>query len=287
MSLLPKLIVFGANGQDGRILQEIYTTAGVRDRIVPITKERHKESIRNIRNIVEESGTDSIVYLAGYNPNTFEELNQNHQTIGEFMDCNSLDFGVLLEQTHDLHLHMVYASTCRVFKKSTNLITETDAKFPDTYYSLSKFVGSNLAMIHERNRSVCTLNFFNHVSIYSKESVLYKRILASLGQKNVFNMFSRSDLDFCLDIGSAKEFMLDVVEICRQRISGEFNVCTGKKVHVGELVNELLGESYFTKINKFSSLPGYFGSNQKLMENINSSIKTTGAKILTDVKHYV
>lgn len=287
MSLLPKLIVFGANGQDGRILQEIYTKAGVRDRIVPISKERHKDSIRDIRNIVEESDTDSIVYLAGYNPNTFEELHQNYQTISEFMDCNSLDFGVLLEQTHDLHVHIVYASTCRVFKKSVNLINETNVKFPDSYYSLSKFVGSKLAMIHEMERDICSLNFFNHVSIYSKESVLYKRILASMDQKNIYNMFSQTDLDFCLDIGSAKEFMLDVVEICKQRISGEFNVCTGKKVHVGELVNELLGESYFTKINKFSSLPGYFGSNQKLMENINSSIKTTGAKILTDMKHHV
>ena len=97
MSDLPKLLIFGANGQDGRNLKDIYFENDQQDKLVCIGKDQHREAIINIRDIVEDANIQNIVYLAGFNLNTFEVSTLKENTISNFIYSNALDFGNLLE----------------------------------------------------------------------------------------------------------------------------------------------------------------------------------------------
>ena len=278
---LPKILVFGADGQDGRILIDIYNFHNQADRIITIGRHQHRRSIDQFSSIIKQMDVDAIIYLAAVNLNYYEkEVKALDDEV--YWRINYQDPLVVYNTTRYSNIKFVYASTCQIFKPSTEFLKETAQKSAENIYQKTKMEAVNFFIKNKNTANVLIPHFYNHISSYSRPTILFNRLRKSVVSGDLLRDFAEDSLDIWLDIGSAREYMDVLLEAIKHELVGEINFCTSKPINVADELNTILNANVFDNTSIENCAPCYIGSNEKLEESINRKITSNGKDLFRD-----
>ena len=279
--LLPKVLVFGADGQDGRILNDIYKLHNQVDRITSIGRKQHRITVDQFATIIEQQHIDAIIYLAAVNLNYLEkEVNSIPNEV--YWSINYQDPCFVFDLIRNTSIKFIYASTCQIYNPSNGLLKETSSKRAENIYQKTKLEAVNFFMNNQDQVDVLIPHFYNHISTYSRPTILFNRLRRSVISGNLVRDFSVEGLNFWLDIGSAVEYMEALLDCIVSDLTGEINICTSKPINMAKELNLIFNSEMFYNTPIEHSSPGYFGCNEKLVNSLDRVFTTTGRSLLHD-----
>jgi nucleoside-diphosphate-sugar epimerase len=279
--LLPKVLVFGADGQDGRILNDIYKLHNQVDRIILIGRKQHQITVDQLSAILEQQHIDAIIYLAAVNLNYFEkEVNSIPEEI--YWRINYQDPCFIFDIIRNTSIKFIYASTCQIYTPSNGFLKETSSKHAENIYQKTKLEAVNFLLANQDQVDVLIPHFYNHISTYSRPTILFNRLRRSFISDNLLRDFSVGSLNIWLDIGSAVEYMEALLNCIVSNLTGEINFCTSEPINMAKELNLIFNKEIFYNTHIEHSLPGYYGCNEKLVNLLDWDFTTTGRSLLYD-----
>ncbi len=248
---MPRALIVGAGGQDGRLLgqlllQRSYVVRGwtrtasppladdcaAIDLLDPVAVEADLRTIR----------PDEIYYLAAF----------HHST----EDCVELSAAELLRRSFDVHVNgllnvlqaiktsgaasrLFYAASSHVFGRPTAELQDEETPFlPHSAYGISKAAGVQCCRFFREQEGVfATSGFlFNHESSLRKPSFLSQKIVRGALRARTDRSFQLTlgDLDARVDWGYAPDYVDAMSRILRLPEPGDFVIASGETHSVRE-----------------------------------------------------
>ena len=254
-------IIYGAGGQDGRILSLIYDHK-YRDKKVLLVskkliqlrqnsinkliifKEIHAEIFEFITQSLPIMMPKIIFFFAAYHQSSFEKMSEEESS--RYINYTNVELPVELLKaciTQGVSVKFAYASSALIFSNSqVSPQDEHTVAKPSCEYGNSKLLASE-KLCHLANISTSECYIFilyGHESIYRQEKFFTKKLL-----KHLYECTKTKDYDSLIffnpdqliDIGYAPEYM-----ICLENIASS---CSGGKYIIGS--SELISIRNFTE----------------------------------------
>ena len=263
-----RVIIIGANGQDGKYLRLIHESLG--DEVVGITK---RTSL--VEQIVPKNYPYDFIdpnvclkFLKDYSPDLIYHVATIHGSslnMGQVLSQNQN----LIEKTHleitkniieylklNLSCKALFTLSSKIFKpnKITTIIDETSIPNPTDLYGITK-LGMLTEVESAKNKfgiNACCPILFNHSSIFSKDEFLFPTI-ANTFRSNIDIEKTVLDFNTRIDICYAYDICLGLYKIATSSYLFNFVLGSSKLIHLPDILEEvliLLQRPYSYKLNK-------------------------------------
>ena len=151
------------------------------------------------------------------------------------------------------------------FKKTK--IYETDRTNPISYYGKTKLKGEQYVLSNQKMYDACIGRIFSFTSKKQNKSFIIPSIISKLknSSKNILLENLNHDRDFL----KLDDITLFISKILKKKLTGIYNICSGKKINLIEILHTL-NKKYKKSltIKKNSKKTILYGSNKKLIDNI-------------------
>lgn len=250
-----RVLIIGANGQDGRYLRLIHESYG--DEVIGVTKQTCLVEPL-VQNNYSYDLTDPDVclkFLRIHSPDLIYHVATIH---GSSLNMRQILYKHpnLIKQTHleitknviaylklALHCKALFTLSSKIFQpdKITTIIDETSTPNPTDLYGRTK-----LAMLNEVEKAksefginACCPILFNHSSIFSKEEFLFPTIANSLrSNSNIEKVIL--DLDTRIDICYAYDICLGLYKIATSNYLHNFVLGSSNLAYLPDVLTEVL-----------------------------------------------
>ena len=212
---MKKVIITGANGQDGVILSKLLIKK--RYFVYQFVKKKNILNKKNyfitlnkkffrIKKKIDEVQPEAIIHLGSNNPSFNKEfLYKDYKTNLAF--SKKLTDYIIKKN----HIKLILVSSSQIFKNNKKKITENSPTYKKDYYSKFRIESTKYLLNKKKkfNLNATVLILFNHDSKYRNSRFLLPRLIKAIKKKNV-------------------KF---IKEIYHQNISGDFShaedICNG------------------------------------------------------------
>lgn len=238
---MPRALIIGHTGQDGRLLQDQLAQRGCD--VVGVSREVDLASAERLLELVADAAPDEIYYLAAHHHSSQDAGIHGPLVWRDSWGVHVHGFGHLLAAVVGLapSARVFYAASSRIFGRSTQGLMDEDApRQPDDPYGVTKAAGMMLAAYYRRVHRLfvaCGI-LFNHESPLRGPQFVTQRVVRGLvairrGQAaflEVGSLDARVDWGYAPDYTQAMQMMLALDD------PGDFVVATGETHSVRELV---------------------------------------------------
>lgn len=257
---MPRALIIGAAGQDGRLLTEFLKARGydVRGWTRPAGNSALPANARPVnllegdvvaRELTREE-PDEIYYLAAFHHATEDEIRISEED--------------LLQRSRDVHVvgwrhvlraveaaggeaRLFYASSSHVFGVNDGEFQNEETPFaPNSPYGISKAEGIECArLFRRRGLFVASGILFNHESSFRKPSFLSQKIVraALTASANPKHRLVLGDLMARVDWGDARDYVEAMWRILQLPAADDFIIASGETHTVGEFVSVAFREA--------------------------------------------
>lgn len=250
-----KVLIIGANGQDGRYLRLIHESHG--DEVIGVNKQTSvlEPLVRNNFSYDLTDPEACLKFLRTHNPDLIYHVATIH---GSSLNMRQVLYQNqhLIEQTHSvitknviaylklaLHCKAIFTLSSKIFhpNKISTIIDETSTPHPTDLYGRTK-----LDMLNEVEKAkkefginACCPILFNHSSIFSKDEFLFPTLANSLrSNTNIENVIF--DLDTRIDISYAYDICLGLYKIATSNHLLNFVLGSSKLTYLPDVLTEVL-----------------------------------------------
>lgn len=275
-----RALIFGANGQDGRLLSRQLINAGhevfawVRDPSRPLINDLDK-----IKNYIDQKLPDKIFYFSAVH-NSATNMKQNSK---HFIETKQVHTDIPTEIINHLWLNsyptrFAYANSCLIYQGTQNdKINENAARNFESEYSLTKSLAADMIeYFYKQGALVYDFRLFNHESAYRRHDFFIPKLIwvALKAKQNPNTIEKFGNLNFRADWGCANEYMHLLNDMLDHTEPGCYNICTGRSLTgraVAKYVFECLGLNYSQHIVTGAVLTdrknlSRIGDNSKILE---------------------
>jgi nucleoside-diphosphate-sugar epimerase len=265
-----KVVIIGANGQDGRYLRLIHESYG--DEVIGVIKRTSLLKPLALNNYSDDLADPNacLKFLSSHNPDLIYHVATIH---GSSLNMRHVLYQNpnLIEKTHleitknviaylklNLNCKALFTLSSKIFKpdKINTIIDETSIPNPTDLYGRTKLAMLNEVESAKKNFGInaCCPVLFNHSSIFSKDEFLFPTIANSL-RSNIDIEKTVLDLDTRIDICYAYDICLGLYKIATSSYLHNFVLGSSKLLYLPDILTEvltLLQKDYSYKINKIA-----------------------------------
>lgn len=250
---MPRALVIGHRGQDGRILWEQlircgFSLVGVSRRVVEVHDTDSYDPVdisdlASIRRLMERFRPNQVYYLAACHHSSQEPGGSEAGIWRDSWAVHVEGFGNVLEAVHEFcpEARVFYASSSRVFgEAATSPQDERTPMLPTCIYGVTKVSGMLLADYHRRVRGLfvaCGI-LFNHESPLRGPQFVTQRVVNGLValKMGLRSSFAIGSLDARVDWGYAPDYTRAMSMILGAPKPQDFVVASGQTYTVRDLV---------------------------------------------------
>ena len=239
---MSKVIIFGAQGQDGRCLSELLLQRGcevtciARDSSVDI---HHPEAVAHLIKTVQP---DEIYFLAAFHHSSEQKTDAELQLWDQSIQTHLSAPAILLESVrlHAPRARVFYAASSLIFGAGTGVLNEDSALAPDSPYAITKAAGMALCQYYrEKHQLLVSVGIlFNHESEYRAAKFLSKKITRAVAaiQRGSSERLRLGSLSAQVDWGYARDYVEAMTRILKQETAGNFVISSGQLHSVKQFV---------------------------------------------------
>ena len=239
-----KVIIFGANGQDGRILcQQLRASkhsvlgVGKTDQCNPL----HKEALTSL---LSREKPDRVYYLAASHRSSEAVVTDLAKEREDSFRVHCQGWQNVVEGclAKTPKTRLLYASSAHIFgNNSVYPQNETTALRPDCVYGESKVAGMRVSMEAREKHGLFVAHaiLFPHESIYRSNGFLSRKLLSAAfeAKKNSSYKITLGDLSATSDWGYAPEYTRAMTAILELEEGGDYIMATGTEHTVAEFAD--------------------------------------------------
>ena len=241
-----KVIVFGANGQDGRILcqqlraaKHLVLGVGKTDPYNPL----HKEALTIL---LSGEKPDRVYYLAASHRSSEAVVTDLEREREDAFRVHCLGWQNVVESclAKTPKTRLLYASSAHIFgNASIYPQNETTPLRPDCVYGESKVAGMRVSMDARKKYGLFVSHaiLFPHESIYRSNGFLSRKLLSAAleAKKDSSYKITLGDLSATSDWGYAPEYTRAMTSILELEEGGEYVLATGTEHTVAEFAESV------------------------------------------------
>ncbi|RCS29034.1 NAD-dependent epimerase/dehydratase family protein [Rhodanobacter denitrificans] len=250
---MPRALIIGHRGQDGRILWDQLTRRGFslvgvsRHAVEVCNADKYDPvdvaDLASVRRLVERFRPQQVYYLAAHHHSSQEPGTNEADIWRDSWRVHVEGFGNVLEAVYGFcsEARVFYASSSRVFgEAATRPQNERTSMRPTCIYGVTKASGMLLADYYRRVRGLfvaCGI-LFNHESPLRGPQFVTQRVVDGLValKKGVLPSFEIGSLDARVDWGYAPDYTRAMWMILEARKPQDFVVASGRTYSVRDLV---------------------------------------------------
>lgn len=278
-----RVLIFGASGQDARILKRFYETQ--RAKVFLVSRNLSSGTIQtdytvpSLIAILNATIPDLIYFTAAQS-----SVSKSFRDQGETIRANSTIVTNFLEAfcSSGLNSKIAWFNSSEIYGASTENKPhdEQSEHRPQSPYALSKSISSRIFSYYTSSYNIEFVEaiLFNHESNFRSGDYfvikavreLYKVYIGEIQSVNFGN------LSVSRDFGGAINYMEILAELMSSDFSGKINICSGKSIMLREIV-EFICEYFNLDFHKVISIDeNLFRSNEpKLIVGNNSKLQDT------------
>ena len=244
-------LIVGSNGQDGRVLQDIFHKQGRKiycsTRLGILNPEGLKVTnfeLGGYKELFRNHKIDEVYFLAAeHSPAQTENAESNQIQLQNQLDLISDSLIQLLEaiRIFSPSTKTFFASSALVFgAPSTEPQDESTRTAPNEIYGLFKCVAQQVVSFYREAHGIYTFSgiLYPHESEYRKENFLFKKIVtaAKASQSNPGQKLMIADTSFRREWNCAYQTMNSAIELMRLEVPSDFVIGSGVQHRVGDVV---------------------------------------------------
>lgn len=238
-----RVIIVGAHGQDGRLLQERVAADG--DQAIPLGRENVEvRDASAVEKVVQQAGAEEVYYLAAFHQSAQDRFSHSPaELMRRSMEVHVTGLVNFLEaiRLHAPETRLFYAASSHVFgNPGTEMQNEQTSLAPICAYGISKTAGVHCCRYYRSAHAVFAAAAFlyNHESPYRGESFVSQKIIRAVasiarGQQKKLVL---ADLEARVDWGYAVDTVDAMRRILAHPAPEDFVVGTGKTHSVKDFV---------------------------------------------------
>ena len=244
-------LIVGSNGQDGRVLQEIFhrqdrqaycsTRLGITS---PFNQEVGNFELNGFTDLIRELKIDEVYFLAAkHSPAKIHSAESSQTQIQNQLNLisNSLIHLLELIRSFSPHTKLFFASSALVFGSPTSAPQdENTSREPTEIYGLFKSLSQEIVTFYRETYGLYAFSgiLYPHESEYRKENFLFMKIVkaAAMARSNPDLKLDIADTTFKREWNCAYQTMNSVIDLMKLDPPGDFVIGSGVQHSVGEVV---------------------------------------------------
>jgi len=252
-----KVLVIGANGQDGRIISDRLKSNG--HQVIGVTSPSSRKSVGkdNVFNIDLSVSSLANDFLTKFQPRIIFHVAAVHGSSvtlnnvvadrrGEMFKChveitqNLLNW---IRKHSQSRLHVALSSQMYSTSGSMTKINESSPTNPQNFYGQTKLEAWELIKEHRKNFGVSANAsiLFNHSSEYSSSQFLFPTLVTKLIESNFADIseLQLSNPNSLIDITDAVEICDAIIKSVNLTPTEDYVLGSGKQISLSDLVGEI------------------------------------------------
>jgi GDPmannose 4,6-dehydratase len=281
---MKKVIITGANGQDGVILSKLLIKK--RYLVFKFVKKKKKSNkinyfvtankkFNNIKKEFDKIQPDIIIHLGSDNPSYNKKFLHKDYKKNLFFTKKIINY-----VTNKNHIKLILVSSSKIFKKNTKKVTEDSPVYANDYYSKFRIESANYLLSkkikHKLNATVLIL--FNHDSKFRNPRFLLPRLIKAVKKNNINFLKKIYYQNICGDFSHAEDICNGIyLLIKKDKNPDKLILSSGKKTYINNIIKIFYKKIKYIKFNKDIKNKNNLIGNNKLAK------KTIGWKIKKNI----
>jgi GDPmannose 4,6-dehydratase len=292
---MKKVIITGANGQDGIILSKLLIKK--RYLVFKFVKKKIKsnkinyfvtanKTFNNIKKEFDKIQPNIIIHLGSDNPSYNKKFLHKDYKKNLFFTKKIINY-----VTNKNHIKLILVSSSKIFKKNTKKVTEDSPVYANDHYSKFRIESANYLLSkkikHKLNATVLIL--FNHDSKFRNPRFLLPRLIKAVKKNNINFLKKIYYENICGDFSHAEDICNGIyLLIKKDKNPDKLILSSGKKTYINNIIKIFYKKIKYIKFNKdIKNKNNLIGNNKLAKKTIGWKIKKNIIIAANEIyKHY-
>ena len=228
------------------------------------------ENLNHVNKWIKDNNFDYIIHLAAIVPTNIVNKNKIKALAINYVGVKNLINAI--NSHSQKKIWFFFSSTSHVYDFKKTAILETDKTKPITFYGQTKLKGENYILNNQKMYDACIGRIFSFTSKKQNNNFIIPSILSKLKKNSKKIIFE--NLNHERDFLRLEDIVLYISCLLTNKSKGIFNICSGVKINLIDIVHKL-NKKYKKNIiiKKNSKKTILIGSNKKLIKTIGKSTK--------------
>jgi GDPmannose 4,6-dehydratase len=281
---MKKVIITGANGQDGVILSKLLIKK--RYLVFKFIKKKIKSNkinyfitankkFNNIKKEFDKIKPDIIIHLGSDNPSYNKKFLYQDYRKNLFFTKKLIDY-----VANNNHIKLILISTSQIFKKSNKKVTEESPVYAKDNYSRFRIESAQYLLTKKRKfkLNATILILFNHDSKYRNPRFLLPRLMKAIKKNNINFLREIYYQNISGDFSHAEDICNGIyLLIKKDKNPDKLILSSGKRTYINNIIKIFYKKIKYIKFNKDIKNKNNLIGNNKLAK------KTIGWKIKKNI----
>jgi nucleoside-diphosphate-sugar epimerase len=292
---MKKVIITGANGQDGIILSKLlikkkYLVYKFIKKKIKSNKKNYfitlNKKFYNIKKEIDKIQPNIIIHLGSDNPSYNKKFLHKDYKKNLFFTKKIINY-----VTNKNHIKLILVSSSKIFKKNTKKVTEDSPIYANDYYSKFRIESANYLLSkkikHKLNATVLIL--FNHDSKFRNPRFLLPRLIKAVKKNNINFLKKIYYENICGDFSHAEDICNGIyLLIKKDKNPDKLILSSGKKTYINNIIKIFYKKIKYIKFNKdIKNKNNLIGNNKLAKKTIGWKIKKNIIIAANEIyKHY-
>jgi nucleoside-diphosphate-sugar epimerase len=136
---------------------------------------------------------------------------------------------------------LFFASSAHIYKSSNNAVNENSPIEPITLYGETKWIAERICSEVTKAKKIpfCSGRIFSYYHETQKKPFLYPSIIERIKTEDLTLPFELYGADSIRDFLNAEEIVEIVIKLMNNRVTGIFNIASGKGIKIRDFVQQL------------------------------------------------
>jgi GDP-D-mannose dehydratase len=254
---MKKVIITGANGQDGTILSKLlikkkYLVYKFIKKKIKSNKKNYfitlNKKFYNIKKEIDKIQPNIIIHLGSDNPSYNKKFLYKNYKKNLFFSKKIINY-----VTNNNHIKLILVSSSKIFKKNTKRVTEDSPVNANDYYSKFRIESANYLLAkkikHELNATVLIL--FNHDSKFRNPRFLMPRLIKAIKENNINFLKEIYHQNISGDFSHADDICNGIyLLIKKNKNPDKLILSSGKRTYINRIIEKFNKKINFGKLKK-------------------------------------
>jgi len=272
---MKKVIITGANGQDGVILSKLlikkkYLVYKFIKKKIKSNRKNYfitlNKKFYNIKKEIDKIQPNIIIHLGSDNPSYNKKFLYKDYKKNLFFTKKIIDY-----VTNNNHIKLILVSSSKIFKKNTKKVTEDSPVYANDYYSKFRIESANylLAKKNKHKLNATVLILFNHDSKFRNPRFLLPRLIKAIKKNNINFLKEIYHQNISGDFSHAEDICNGIyLLIKKNKNPDKLILSSGKRTYINKIIKKFNKKINFAKFKKKIKNQNIIIGNNRLAKKI-------------------
>jgi GDP-D-mannose dehydratase len=267
---MKKIIITGANGQDGNILSRMLTKKGYL--IFKFVRKKIKSNKSNyfitsnkkffkIEKKINKIKPNTIIHFGSDNPSYNNKFTYKNYKKNLFFDKKLINYVIKNNK-----IRLILISSSKIFENKNKKVTENSTVFEQDYYSKFRIQSLKYSILQKKkfNLNLTVLILFNHDSKYRSARFLLPRLIKAIKKKQISFIKKIYNENISGDFSHAEDICNGIYLLIKKNINPDkLILSSGKRFYINNIIRLFLKKKDYMKFGvKIKKNKNLIGSNK-------------------------